>query len=84
MENRLIEWDGFSQLVREHIETYCIPQYGDNQAGAYSATECCRNIERYTGRCGKNMRGDDEQRRDFLKMAHYACLAYFRYLRGDV
>lgn len=37
MMDRLKEWDEFAALVREHIELYAIPQYGDNQAGAYTA-----------------------------------------------
>lgn len=81
--DRLAEWREFSQLVEEHIRDYAESQYKDNLAGAYTAGQCMQNTERYVKRYGSGMRGQDEQVRDFKKIAHYACLAYFRYMEGN-
>lgn len=84
--DRLKEWDEFSCMVREHIEQYTIPQYGnapDDQVGAWTAMDCLNAIKRYLGRYGRNARGDEDQIRDFLKIAHYACIALFRWREGS-
>jgi hypothetical protein len=44
---------------------------------------CIKAIEKYVKRYGKNMRGDEEQVRDFLKIAHYAALAWGRWNEGN-
>ncbi len=83
--DRVGEWDQFSAMVREHIIDYTIPQYGnapDDQVGAWTAKDCIQSMARYFNRYGRNARGDAEQERDFLKLAHYACLALFRFREG--
>lgn len=69
------EWQQFSQAVLEHIESYTLTQYGDSD-GAIDLTpeQIVGNIQRYLQCYGKNARGAEEQQRDFLKIAHYACL----------
>lgn len=80
--DRLAEWREFSEMVEDHIRKYAEVQYKDNQAGAYTAADCMKNVERYTGRYGKLLRGEDEQIRDFKKVAHWACIALFRWIEG--
>ena len=61
--DRLKEWDEFTKMVRDHIENYTIPQYGnapDDQVGAWTANDCMRAVERYTARYGRNARGEVE------------------------
>jgi hypothetical protein len=80
-----MEWEQFNDEVIAHIASYCIPQYGnapDDEVGAWTAKDCMRAIAKYLGRYGKNARGDADQERDFLKIAHYACLAYWRWKEG--
>ena len=86
--DRLGEWTKFSFQVAKHVVTYTIPQYAsDNeeadQAGAWSAAQCVESIRRYVNRFGKGQRGNKEALRDMLKIAHYACIAYFK-LRAEL
>ena len=69
------EWVAFAKRVCDHIESYTLTQYGDSD-GAINLTpdQIISNIERYLQRYGRGARGIEEQRRDFLKVAHYACL----------
>ncbi len=83
---KFIGWKEFSKLVEEHIVKYTIPQYGDSsddRVSAENAMYCIKAIEKYVKRYGKNMRGDEEQVRDFLKIAHYAALAWGRWNEGN-
>jgi hypothetical protein len=88
MIDRVQEWEAFSEMVKIHIKEYTIPQYGNStdpeidQVGAWTARDCLQSIMRYINRYGKNARGDVEQMRDFLKIAHYGALAYFRWKEG--
>jgi hypothetical protein len=78
---RCLEWRMFSRFVEDHIRIYTVGQYGDapdDQAEAWTAEQCVESIKRYTNRFGTNARGADESLRDLLKIAHYACLAYFK------
>lgn len=75
MMDRLGEWAKFSMQVAKHILKYVIPQYasddaGMDQAGAFTAAQCVA-------------RGPKEALRDMLKIAHYACIAYFK-LRAEL
>jgi len=84
--NRVKEWEEFSQMVKKHIENYANKQYGDSpndRASAYTSKVCLDAIEKYAARYGRNARGDEEQERDFLKIAHYACIALFRFREGN-
>ncbi len=78
--NRLQEWDEFSALVRKHIEENTIPQYGDapdDVISKWSKAECIKPIEKYVGRYGRYTR-PDQASNDLKKIAHYACMAFFK------
>jgi hypothetical protein len=78
MSARSNDWVIFSLEVHNHINNYTIPQYGDKGADIasdYTLEDCVRNMARYLARAGKNSRpGQDEL--DFIKIAHYAQMAY--------
>lgn len=80
--NRGKEWLAFSDLVANHIEKYTVPQWGDSPddqlATEWTIADCLTAIKKYTNRSGKNSRGQEEDLRDPLKMAHYACVLYFK------
>ncbi|MEI6125367.1 MAG: hypothetical protein WCQ99_02330 [Pseudomonadota bacterium] len=79
LSRRGAEFVGFFYKVLTHIETYTVPQYGDephDQVEAWSAEDCVKAIAKYCARFGSNARGEKEQQRDLLKIAHYAGLAY--------
>lgn len=76
---RGLEWTVFAHKVLKHIEEYTVPQYGDSpqdQAEEFSPEDCVTQIKRYANRFGKQLRGPEEEMRDLLKIAHYACLVY--------
>ena len=78
--SRLQEWDEFSALVRKHIEETTIPQYGDlphDLASTWSKQECIKPIEKYIARHGRHTR-PDQAADDLKKIAHYACMAFFK------
>lgn len=78
---RAQDWGEFSACVRQHIEVYTVPQYGDkgaDQATGYSAADHIKQVQKYLNRHGKNSRpGQDAL--DFLKAAHYLQMAAFAY-----
>ena len=77
------EWDEFSVVVMDHVENYCVPQYGDmpeDQMTTASLEDIKHNLGRYVNRMGKGLRGPEEELRDMRKVAHYACLAYNKIL----
>jgi len=77
MSNRGKQWLEFSDKVFRHIEKYVVPQYEDapnDPVEEWTAGQCVKAIEKYTKRFGKNSR-EGQQELDFLKIAHYACLA---------
>lgn len=74
-------WAVLSPAVVQHIRDYTLPQYGDypdDQLQSCSVGDMMFSIKRYVLRMGKNSRGADEDKRDLLKMAHYAGLVYNR------
>ena len=78
LSNRGKQWSLFSQKVLEHIESYTVPQYGDkpdDQAESWTSADCAKAIDRYALRHGKNSR-DKQDKLDFKKVAHYACLGH--------
>lgn len=81
--DRVKEWNMFSNMVLEHVKNYAEEQYDDTRAGIETATDCLKSMGRYIQRYGKGARGEIEQARDFLKLAHYASLAYYRWLEGN-
>ena len=83
LSNRGREWLRFSDLVIDHIEEYTVPQYGDHpydQATGWSVDSILENIERYKNRWKDNARGKQDNLLALLKIAHYACMAYFKYI----
>jgi hypothetical protein len=80
--NRATEWFNFSELVVKHIENYTVPQYGDKPTDPlhtdWSILDCTLAIKEYASRSTTNARGPEEEKRYFLKIAHYAAVAYFK------
>lgn len=77
------EWLRFSESVLRHIEEYAVPQYGDkgaDMAHEYDIQTLQNQIRKYVGRFDTNARGEQEQMRDLLKIAHYACILYDKLL----
>lgn len=73
-----LDWLGFSVHVRDHIEGYVVPQYGDkgdDPASDYSVDDCIKQVQKYAARYGKNARPGQEKL-DLMKMAHYIQMAY--------
>ena len=80
------EWIEFSPLVSEHIDKYANAQYGDkgtDQATKFTPADIKVNLERYMNRIGSDMRGHENAKLDCLKMAHYACMLYWKYLEEE-
>jgi hypothetical protein len=72
------DWVLFAEMVLSHIDKYTVPQYGDEGddiATDYKPEDALRSAAKYVARYGKNSR-EGEQLRDFLKIAHYAQIAY--------
>ena len=81
MSNRYQMWEDFAKIVGDHVETYTVPQYGDypaDQLTEWTLEDLATTIKRYSNRLGKNARGKEEDIRDMLKIAHYACTAYHK------
>jgi hypothetical protein len=73
------EWIAFARKVFDHVEVYTVPQYGDagqDQVTEWTPQQCVDAIKKYCARFGNNVRGPEDQLRDLLKIAHYACLAH--------
>ena len=84
MYNRVLEWLTFSSLVKAHIANYTVPQYGDmpdDEVETWSPEMTIAAIQKYTRRAGSSQRGQMEEIRDMLKIAHFACLTYFKLCR---
>lgn len=85
MYNRYLEWARFVQLVSTHIVEYTIPQYGDSpndEVENWTPEQCVLAIQKYTRRFTAGQRGPRETLRDMFKIAHFACLAYFKLLKA--
>lgn len=83
LSNRELEWVKFSEIVREHVTGYTVPQYGDypgDQVTDYSEEECVRQIMKYCARYGRGARGPEQEKLDIKKMAHYAAILWFKRL----
>lgn len=81
VSNRGIQWNEFSSEVLDHIEKYTVPQYGDypdDMASNFTKSDIDLQLRKYvTRQCnGGGSRGQAEDMRDYLKIAHYACMAY--------
>jgi hypothetical protein len=76
---REIEFFHFSELVKAHIASYTIPQYGDkpdDEVESWTAEQCVLAIQKYTKRFESARRGRIETLRDMVKIAHFAALAF--------
>jgi len=81
MSKRGENWKKFSDEVLLHIENYTVPQYGDegeDQVSEWEISDFLTTIKKYLARYGKNVR-EGEQRRDFVKIAHYASMVAEKY-----
>ena len=84
--NRANEWRMFSYLVEQHVTNYTIPQYGDapnDEVAAWTPEMCALAMQKYTKRFSSSLRGKEETRRDMLKIAHFACLTYWKLKERD-
>jgi len=93
LDNRVDEWDSFSNAVREHILTYTKKQYGDinlddsnkgDQLQNAKLDELQNNMKRYVNRMQTNSRGEVEAIRDLLKLSHYAAITWGKYQRNEI
>jgi hypothetical protein len=83
---RLSEFEDFVTVVKHHIKTYTIPQYGDypnDQMTTASIFDIKMNLLRYVNRIGSNSRGKNEAIRDTYKFAHYAAILWGKYTREE-
>lgn len=80
--NRLHEWMEFYAIVSNHVKNYTIPQYGDapnDNLQTWSVEDCLRAIDKYVRRNQRvNARGRKEAMRDMVKIAHFACVAFWK------
>lgn len=79
------EWNEFSSYVRKHLVNYTVPQYGDkgfDQVTEWDAKDLIVQISKYCKRFGTNSR-PGQQELDLLKVAHYACMCYYK-LKEDM
>lgn len=84
-ETRLGEWEEFSKLVYSHIRDYTIKQYGckgEDNVSEWSIKDLMEAIYKYYKRYKTNMRPGQEQM-DLMKIAHYACMAYWKREEGS-
>lgn len=81
MSNKAKEFEKFSLEVINHIDSYAVPQYGDYPNDLIKETsiqDIVHDMKRYLYRMETNARGSKEVERDFLKLAHYSCIAYYK------
>lgn len=79
--HRTNEFQLFASTVKKHILEYTIPQYGehpDDNVSSWSQADCIKQIEKYCKRFSGNARGHEDNILSLLKIAHYACIAYFK------
>jgi len=80
------QWNKFSELVEDHIVGYVVPQYGDfpdKTIAKFTPEKIQGKLEAYVDRIGKSSRGDEDAKRDCLKLAHFACYLYMILEHGD-
>lgn len=81
LSNRSQHWQKFSLEMLDHVENYTVKQYGDyphDQLTEFSDEEILSSMKRYLSRAGRGQRGQAEEMRDMLKLAHYASVRYAR------
>lgn len=90
---RVAEWSEFFEICKAHIRDYTVPQYGDmdlenpekgDQMQSATLEDIQMNLRRYVNRMNSNARGKEEAVRDLVKIAHYACILWGKYNRGEI
>lgn len=79
MKTKFGEWKLFAAMIDQHVIDYCVPQYGDypdEMIEKMSLDDLRFQIEKYAGRIGRGVRGEEEAIRDCYKIAHYACILH--------
>jgi hypothetical protein len=82
MSKRGDEWVEFGAIVLKHVDEYSLSQYGDMGEDRFTTMTCkevMHDARKHFDRFGKGQRGTEEQLRDFKKIAHEVCVAYFKY-----
>lgn len=70
-------WGKFAAAVSEHIRSYVMPRYGDDDfAEHYTVQQCVDQAEKYLHRVKKGMSRPGEEKSDLMKAAHYAQKAW--------
>ena len=80
------EWDAFQEIVANFVEIHTVPKHGDyphDRVMAARPEDCLRMMRAIAERFGSGSRRRvthlrQEDRRDLLKIAHLACMAYFK------
>ena len=73
------QWNRFSNIVANHIRNYVVPQYGDfpdKTIVKFTPEKIQGKLESYVDRIGKSSRGEEDAKRDCLKIAHFACYLF--------
>jgi len=86
MSKKEAQFAWFSLYVRAHIRDYVVPQYGDipdKMVEGFTPEKIQGKLEHYVGRIGKGMRGHEDNLKDCLKIAHFACYLYSLLKHGD-
>lgn len=86
LKTKTYQWFKFQDKVNYHIRNYCLSQYGDfpdENIKALTPEKIQAKLEAYVRRIGKGVRGKDEEIRDCLKIAHYACFLHFILTTGS-
>jgi hypothetical protein len=76
---KINQWEAFSKEMQSHIKEYANKQYGDfpdKTIAKYDIVKIQAKLEAYVDRIGKGARGKDEEIRDCLKIAHFACYLF--------
>ena len=83
---KLEQWLQFSALVEEQISKYVMPQYGDfpdKMVRKFTSEKIQGKLEHYVYRIGKSSRGQEDEIRDILKIAHFACYLFAILTKGS-
>jgi len=86
VDTREKEWMHFAAKVHKHVREYTVPQYGDkgvDQATEFTVEDCMLQIRRYTNRGTTGQRGPEEALRDAKKIAHYACMIFWKLMAEE-
>lgn len=74
-----ITYEMFSEHVAIHVDSYVSQQYGDfpdENVANFTIEKIQGKLEGYIYRIGNSARGVEDEIRDSLKIAHFACYLY--------